>query len=91
VQNATLQHAAQANDRVEMVSVSFDEYQSIFDETMKKDHLQPEHSFVELAGSSSPLYRMYRLDRGFKNYLLNEDGVIVATQLTASQLASYVK
>jgi peroxiredoxin len=91
VQNATLQHAAQANDRVEMVSVSFDEYQSIFDETMKKDHLQPEHSFVELAGSSSPLYRKYRLDRGFKNYLLNEDGVIVATQLTASQLASYVK
>jgi hypothetical protein len=46
---------------------------------------------VELAGSSSPLYRKYRLDRGFKNYLLNEDGVIVATQLTATQLASYVK
>jgi peroxiredoxin len=91
MRNATLQHAASADDRVEMVSVSFDEYQSIFDETIKKDQIPTEHCFVDLAGSSSPLYRKYRLDRGFKNYLLDENGVIVATQLTASQLASYLK
>jgi cytochrome oxidase Cu insertion factor (SCO1/SenC/PrrC family) len=91
VRNATLQHAAEADDRVEMVSVSFDEYQSIFDETIKKDQLFAEHCFVDLAGSSSPLYRKYRLDRGFKNYLLDENGVIVATQLSAAQLASYMQ
>jgi peroxiredoxin len=89
--NATLQHAASANDRVEMVSVSFDEYRSIFDETIKKDQITAEHCFVDLEGSASSLYRKYRLDRGFKNYLLDENGVIVATQLTAAQLASYVK
>jgi hypothetical protein len=91
VRNATLHHAVQADDRVRMVSVSFDEYQSIFDETIKQDQIPPEGCFVDLAGSSSPLYRKFRLDRGFKNYLLDENGVIVATQLTASQLASYLQ
>jgi peroxiredoxin len=91
LRNATLQHAASSDDRVEVVSVCFDPYQSIYDETIKKDQIPAELSFVDLAGSSSPLYRKYRLDRGFKNYLLDERGVIVATQLTASQLASYLK
>ncbi len=39
MQNATLNHAVAQADNVEMVSVSFDEYKSIFNETIKKDQI----------------------------------------------------
>lgn len=40
MQNATLNHAIAQADNVEMVSVSFDEYKSIFNETIKKTRYQ---------------------------------------------------
>lgn len=89
-QNATLSHAVRQADNIEMVSVSFDEYQSIFDESVRKDRLSASHCYVELAGTDSDLYDTYRLKRGFRNYLLNADGVIIAKDVTASELASYL-
>ncbi|WP_455674072.1 thioredoxin-like domain-containing protein [Phocaeicola sp.] len=90
MQNATLNHAIGQADNVEMVSVSFDEYKSIFDETIKKDQISTPNCFVELAGNSSDLFKTYRLNRGFKNFLLDEKGVIIAKDITASQLSSYL-
>lgn len=90
VQNATLNHAASKADNVEMVSVSFDEYKSIFNETIREDQIKTENCFVELAGNSSDLFKTYRLNRGFKNFLLDVNGVIIAKDVTASQLASYL-
>lgn len=75
---------------VRMVSVSFDKYRSVFSETIKKDGIDPEVSFVELAGEKSPLFKQYRLKRGFKNYLLNPDGVIIAKDVQAKELAEYI-
>ena len=90
MQNATLSHATSKNDKVEMVSVSFDDYLSIFNETIKKDGITTSHCFVETAGEKSELYRTYRLNKGFKNYLLDENGVIIAKDINAKQLASYL-
>lgn len=90
MQNATLNHAVAQADNVEMVSVSFDEYKSIFNETIKKDQISTSNCFVELAGVSSDLYQTYRLKRGFKNFLLDENGVIVAEDVTVSELSSYL-
>ena len=90
MQNATLNHAIAQADNVEMVSVSFDEYKSIFNETIKKDQISTSNCFVELAGVSSDLYQTYRLKRGFKNFLLDENGVIVAKDITVSELSSYL-
>ena len=90
MQNATLNHAVAQADNVEMVSVSFDEYKSIFNETIKKDQISTSNRFVELAGVSSDLYQTYRLKRGFKNFLLDENGVIVAKDVTVSELSSYL-
>ena len=90
MQNATLNHAIAQADNVEMVSVSFDEYKSIFNETIKKDQISTSNCFVELAGVSSDLYQTYRLKRGFKNFLLDENGVIVAKDVTVSELSSYL-
>lgn len=90
MQNATLSHAASKSNKVEMVSVSFDNYKSIFKETIKKDRISTDNCFVELNGENSEIYQTYRLQKGFKNYLLDENGVIVAKDIKAKELSSYL-
>ena len=46
--------------------------------------------FAETRGAESELYKRYRLHRGFANYLLDDRGVIVAKNVTARELASYL-
>ena len=90
MQNATLNHAVAQADNVEMVSVSFDEYQSVFQETIRKDQIVTPTCFVETKGESSGLFKKYRLGRGFTNYLLDENGVIIAKNISAAELSAYL-
>ena len=91
MQNASLSNALQSTSRnVEMVSVSFDEYKSIFDETVRKDQIVTPTCFVETKGESSGLFKKYRLGRGFTNYLLDDNGVIIAKNISASELSAYL-
>ena len=94
MQNASLSNvlrSASRNENVEMVSVSFDEYQSIFKETVRKDQIVTPTCFVETKGESSGLFKKYRLNRGFTNYLLDGNGVIIAKNISAADLSAYVK
>ena len=77
MQNASLSNALRstARNNVKMVSVSFDEYQSIF---------------VETKGEYSGLFKKYRLGRGFTNYLLDDNGVIIAKNISAAELSAYL-
>ena len=93
MQNASLSNvlrSASRNENVEMVSVSFDEYQSIFKETVRKDQIVTPTRFVETKGESSGLFKKYRLGRGFTNYLLDENGVIIAKNISAAELSAYL-
>ena len=93
MQNASLSNvlrSASRNDNVEMVSVSFDEYQSIFKETVRKDQIVTPTCFVETKGEYSGLFKKYRLGRGFTNYLLDENGVIIAKNISAAELSAYL-
>ena len=93
MQNASLSNvlrSASRNENVEMVSVSFDEYQSIFKETVRKDQIVTPTCFVETKGESSGLFKKYRLGRGFTNYLLDESGVIIAKNISAAELSAYL-
>ena len=93
MQNASLSnalHSTSPNNNVEMVSVSFDEYQSIFEETIRKDQIVTPTCFVETKGESSGLFKKYRLGRGFTNYLLDENGVIIAKNISAAELSAYL-
>ena len=93
MQNAILSNvlrSASRNENVEMVSVSFDEYQSIFKETVRKDQIVTPTCFVETKGESSGLFKKYRLGRGFTNYLLDENGVIIAKNISAAELSAYL-
>ena len=93
MQNASLSNvlrSASRNENVEMVSVSFDEYQSIFKETVRKDQIVTPTCFVETKGESSGLFKKYRLGRGFTNYLLDDNGVIIAKNISAAELSAYL-
>jgi len=93
MQNASLSNvlrSASRNENVEMVSVSFDEYQSIFKETVRKDQIVTPTCFVETKGESSGLFKKYRLGSGFTNYLLDENGVIIAKNISAAELSAYL-
>ena len=92
MQNASLSNvlrSASRNENVEMVSVSFDEYQSIFKETVRKDQIVTPTCFVETKGESSGIFKKYRLGRGFTNYLLDDNGVIIAKNISA-ELSAYL-
>ena len=93
MQNASLSNvlrSASRNAHVEMVSVSFDEYQSIFKETVRKDQIVTPTCFVETKGEYSGLFKKYRLGRGFTNYLLDDNGVIIAKNISAAELSAYL-
>lgn len=90
MKNAILNSVVGKADNVEMVSVSFDDYKSVFNETIKRDRITTSNCFVELSGTRSDIYKAYRLHKGFKNYLLDENGVIIAKDITASELISYL-
>lgn len=83
--------AEMPEEKVKMVSVSFDQYRSVFSETVKNDKIDPAVSFVELEGEKSAVFKQYRLKWGFKNYLLNPKGIIIAKDIDANELAAYVK
>ena len=92
MQNASLSNALRstARNNVKMVSVSFDEYQSIFEETIRTDQIVTPTCFVETKGEYSGLFKKYRLGRGFTNYLLDDNGVIIAKNISAAELSAYL-
>ena len=90
MQNASLSNALRSSHNVEMVSISFDEYQSIFKETVRKDQIVTPTCFVETEGEDSGLFKKYRLNRGFTNYLLDDNGVIIAKNISAAELSAYL-
>lgn len=92
MQNVSLSNAlGSASQKITMVSVSFDEYRSVFKETIRKDQIVTPTCFVETKGENSSLFKKYRLSRGFANYLLDGNGVIIAKNISAAELSAYVK
>jgi len=91
MQNVSLNNALRkAFKKVKFVSVSFDEYLSVFKETIRKDQIVSPTCFAETKGETSRLFKEYCLNRGFNNYLLDDNGVIIAKNISAPELSSYI-
>lgn len=91
IRNIELNCAVQATAvNVKMVSISFDEYPSIFNEAVRQDDINSAICAVETAGRLSPIFLKYKLNKGFKTYLLNRDHVIVAIDLDAKKLSRFI-
>ncbi len=76
---------------IQMISISFDEKKSVFEETIKTDRLNPAFQFNIPAGKQSQVFKDYRLSEGFKNILVNPQGVIVAVNVTPDELESVLE
>ncbi|MGM9758607.1 MAG: thioredoxin-like domain-containing protein [Parabacteroides sp.] len=74
-----------------LCSVSLDEMKSVFEETIKTDRLEGTIQWQEAAGKASPVYEMYKLNKGFRNFLIDDKGVIVAANVTPNQLEELLK
>ena len=86
--NASLSHMAENDARIRMVSISFDRYESVYMAAVKQDGGSSGDSYWEMDGENSDIYKSYGLKNGFTNYLLNNEGVIVAKDVTADDLAA---
>lgn len=80
-----------SSEKIALCSISFDEKESIFSETVRIDKLNETTQFHAKQLGGSALYKKYSLKRGFRNFLINENGVIVATDITPEELTNLMK
>ena len=78
------------NYPVKVVSVSFDESESVFEKTLAIDKLNKAYQFwVDKNDDNENLYDRFQLQKGFKNYLIDESGKVIAMNLTPAALDQY--
>jgi cytochrome oxidase Cu insertion factor (SCO1/SenC/PrrC family) len=75
-----------SNYPVELVSVSFDQSKPVFESTLKVDGIGSGFQFVDTRGSNSAIYKEYRLKKGFKSFLIDENGLIMLVNPTPDDL-----
>ena len=80
-----------SSNKIEMYSVSLDEKTSIFNETIKMDKLSNTNQLHEELGKASDLYKKFNLKKGFNNFLINDEGVIVAANVNPDELTGLLE
>lgn len=74
------------SSRIRMFSVSMDERYSVYAGTVKADNLDDDSQLFDGKGFQSPLYKLYNLKKGFGNFLIDDKGIILATNLNPETL-----
>ena len=75
---------------VVMMSVSFDKTKGVYEKTLSLDGINSEYQFFDADGQDSEVYKKYKLEKGFKNYLVDEKGMILAMNLAPNELGNYL-
>ena len=73
-------------DNLQIISISFDEKKSVFEQAIKADRLNASNQFNVEAGRTSEIYKIYHLKNGFGNLLINPDGIIIARNISPEQV-----
>ena len=76
---------------VAFLSVSFDENLNVLQRTLVLDQLNTDNCYRELEGRNSDLYNEFKFNKGFRSYLIDEEGVIAAIDIDPEQLRSILK
>ncbi|MDR1098020.1 MAG: thioredoxin family protein [Tannerella sp.] len=77
----------EGRSQVKMVSVSVDRLTSVFAGTVKADRLEGTNQVHEALGEDSEVYKKYGLKKGLRNFLIDGNGVIIATDVTPDRLS----
>jgi hypothetical protein len=91
MQNVELNNAvAKTDSKIVMHSISIDRSRAIFDGAVRMDNLNKTTQHIAVAGIDSDIIRKYELDKGFANYLIDADGMIVAKNISPEDVQSIV-
>ncbi len=89
--NLVSNYNAQNKNEVKLVSVSLDRFQSVADETLRRDGLVGTQNLTVTQGFNSRMAQSLELTEGeFSNFLLDPQGVIVGKNLTKQQVAAFL-
>jgi len=75
---------------VTFLSISFDENKNVFERTALLDKIDLNSQFCDETGANSEIYKKFQLRKGFKNYLIDENGVILAIDLSIEKLKNLI-
>jgi len=76
---------------ITFLSIALDENINVVERTLALDNLDPASQFCEVSGTGSDLYKEFKLKRGFRNYLIDENGIIKAMNITPDDLRVILK
>ena len=75
---------------LQFISISFDENQAVFQGVIKADRLDETTQFNEPTGKRSQIFENYRLKAGFNNWLIDSNGVIVAKNVSPTEILEMI-
>ena len=93
-QNALLNNKISRSDldNMQVISISFDEKKSVFEQAIKADKLDACNQYNVDAGRTSEIYKNFHLNKvGFGNLLINPEGIIVARNVSSEQVIKILK
>lgn len=89
--NVLLHNILEFSDKdVYFLSIAFDENVNLVKRTLNIDALNSKSNFCEVNGKDSKLYRELKLNRSFRNYLIDENGIIKAMNFTPQELKAVI-
>lgn len=91
IENVLMAKKIQQSDcPIQLISISLDESEAVFEKTIAFDNVDITSQFWADKNSHDDLKKRYRLTKGFKSYLLDENGKILAMNLTPQNIDQYL-
>lgn len=75
---------------IAMVSLSFDQSKSVFEKTVAMDNVAASYQLWVDQKHQDKLLSRYKLRNGFRSYLLDEQGKIIAMDVSADNLSHFM-
>lgn len=79
------------SDKLSLYSISLDKSESVFKETVRIDRLDVTCQLHDKEGIHSTVYKKYGLKKGFRNFLIDDRGVIVGVNVKPDELSAKLK
>ena len=92
VNNIMLNDIAKSDsNNVAMICVSFDKFESVYQETIKSDSLNNTVNILVKDGFDSQTAQKYGIDKGFGNFIIDPQGVIIKKNVNAEVVKSLIR
>ena len=87
--NTQMYRTISESEEIQMISFSLDENPAVFEGVLRADDLSRDTHFNDFLGEKSPLFKQFRLQTGLGNFLIDQNGIIIARNLSPEEVLSY--